>query len=112
MKVRDRKGRYKAKNKRKLRKEPNIHVDHNNPHVLNICKCKIGNCPIYEHRQKGSAGGWRKARRVIEFDDLVRNLALLTAMSSWTFILTSDNIVGELQKGLGGYLYVMCSNLE
>jgi hypothetical protein len=112
MKVRDRKGRYKAKNKRKLRKECNILVDHNYPHVLSICNCKIGNCPIFEHRKKGSAGGWRKGRRVIEFDVLVRNLAHCKECRLGPLLLTSDNVVGELQKGLGGYLYVMCSNWE
>jgi hypothetical protein len=42
------------------KQKPNILVDHNYPHVLSTCKCKIGNFPIRRDRQVGGekVDGW------------------------------------------------------
>ena len=78
-------------------------------------KCKDSNCPLDNNislPNSVSRSGWRVGRRIVELE------ILLSALSSCKFCrlgpipLTLFNIIGELKKGLGGYLYVKCQNAE
>lgn len=53
---------------------------------------------------------WKEGKRIVEFGVLLSNLRHCEACRHGPVALTYDSVVGELQKGLGGYLYVKCSN--
>jgi len=119
MKV-NKKGRFKANTRRKSgKKSSNIIVEHNYADILSICKCRTPketctqNCPVFSHRKQtnGFLESWH-GRRVIELDVLLKNLQYCQHCRLGPVPLTYDNVVGELQKGLGGYLHVMCLNVE
>ncbi|XP_056009475.1 uncharacterized protein LOC130051527 [Ostrea edulis] len=56
--------------------------------------------------------GWKEGQRIIEFGTLVEALESCRQCRLGPLSLSASNIVGELQKGLGGYLYVKCLNPE
>jgi len=116
----DKKGRFKAKTRKKSgKKSSNIIVEHNYADILSICKCRTPketctqNCPVFSHRKQtnGFLERWH-GRRVIERDVLLIYLQYCQHYRLGPVPLTYDNVVGELQKGLGGYLHVMCLNVE
>lgn len=53
---------------------------------------------------------WRTGRRLVEFGVLLDNLASCKNCGLGPVPLTHLNIVGELVKGVSGYLYVQCMN--
>ena len=109
-KQRTSKGRFKATTKRKCNTDaPDVIIEHNYSHVLSICKCKTGNCPIYSHRNVNTK--WH-GRRIMELDVMLKGLRYCQACNRGPIPLTYDNVVGELKKGLGGFLHVMCMNVE
>lgn len=118
MASRDNRGRYlsvKLKKKRVLRN--NIVVDHNYCGVNEICDdgtCKK-ECSIVKHAgipNCASRDSWRSGRRVIELGVLLEGLRFCGFCRLGPIPLTLYNVVGELRKGLGGYLYVRCENPE
>ena len=52
---------------------------------------------------------WKIGRRLVEWDVLLSNLKFCKKCGLGPVSLTHESIQGELQKGLGGYLYVKCS---
>ena len=59
-----------------------------------------------EYTVPGPRGGWREGRRVIELGVLLDNLAVCPKCKLGPIPITRNNVVGELQKGLSGYLYL------
>ncbi len=55
---------------------------------------------------------WKYGRRVAEFKVLLDNLKSCVRCNLGPIPLMSHNIVGEMQCGLGGYLYVQCQNQD
>lgn len=108
---RDQNGRFKKiVHPRRTNKQPSVVEDHNyvGAHLCNgqDCECQP------KLPSNVSRTGWKTGRRIVEFD------VLLSALKSCKFCglgpvpLTHSNIVGELQRGLGGYLYVKCVNID
>ncbi|XP_045176109.2 uncharacterized protein LOC123536767 isoform X2 [Mercenaria mercenaria] len=58
----------------------------------------------------GSDESWKVGRRLVEWDVLLDNLKYCKKCKLGPVPLTINTIQGELQKGLGGYLYVKCEN--
>ena len=52
--------------------------------------------------------GWKDGRKIVEFGVLRHCQKCKLDLVP----LTYDNVVGELKKGLGGYLYVICQNYD
>ena len=68
--------------------------------------CCTPTCPIYNNVKFGkyaTRNGWKERKRIVEFHVL---------LLSEPVPLTFDNVIGEMQKGLGGYLDVACQNPE
>ena len=53
---------------------------------------------------------WGKGRRIVELKCLVNSLSHCLICRMGPLVLTSERIKGETKMGLGGYLYVQCSN--
>lgn len=96
---RDRRGRFASR--KKITTNPEKHqaeIDHS--YVQNVWteeEC----CQTVDE-------SWMAGRRVVEFAVLVEGLKYCKSCRLGPIPLTSENIVGELKKGLGGYLYVKC----
>ncbi|WAR24663.1 hypothetical protein MAR_038332, partial [Mya arenaria] len=60
--------------------------------------------------QNVDRSGWRIGRRIVEVGFLLEQLQYYCECRLGPVPLTFDNVVGELKKGLGGYLYVRCQN--
>lgn len=115
MASRDERGRFASKQKKRKRIfDRNVRIDHNYTGT-NYCDgygCEK-NCSSYYHAEipKGaSRDSWRHGRRVIEFGHLLNSLKYCSECKLGPIPLTEFNVVGELRKGLGGYLYVRCEN--
>lgn len=61
-----------------------------------------------ESQCKGSET-WKIGRRIVEWGVLLENLRCCKKCGLGPVPLTYDSVKGELQKALGGYLYVECS---
>ena len=92
-----------------------IATEHN--YVLgHTCDSEIGCeqcCPGISkliNSKKINTDSWKFGRRVIELDVLVRNLKSCHKCKMGPLYLTESSIKGEMKLGLGGYLYVQCSN--
>lgn len=109
MKVRDKTGRYKKiVNSRRIKKQSNVIEDHN---YVGAHLCNGQDCECQPKLPKNvSRMGWKTGRRIVEFDVLLSGLKSCKFCSLGPVPLTLFNIVGELQRGLGGYLYVKCTN--
>ncbi|XP_062601776.1 uncharacterized protein LOC134263439 [Saccostrea cucullata] len=112
--LQDRDGRCRFTKTRSLltkKKRSRVKIDHNYSigHVLNTG----GESPpkIPENASKDS---WKEGRRIIELhvDCLLSGLLYCKNCLLGPVPLTYDTVVGELKKGLGGYLYVLCSNVD
>ena len=55
---------------------------------------------------------WKEGRRVVEFAVLVEGLKFCKLCRLGPIPLSMENVIGELKKGLGGYLYVKCLNID
>ena len=55
---------------------------------------------------------WKHGRRLVEFDVLFSNLEFCKFCRLGPVALSPKTVFGELQKILGGYLYVRCENSE
>lgn len=56
--------------------------------------------------------GWKHGRRIVDFDVLLSGLKSCEKCNLGPVPLTYFNILGELKKGLGGYLYVQCERSD
>ncbi|XP_056014139.1 uncharacterized protein LOC125677956 isoform X1 [Ostrea edulis] len=111
MQGRDSKGRFtKSLPPSRKKKRSRIIIDHNYSvgHVCNGTECG----DAVEIPQNASRDSWKKGRRIIELDSLLSELKYCKKCFLGPVPLTYDTIVGELKKGLGGYLYVVCSNVD
>ena len=104
--------------KRKPKQDKRIKLDHNYTNT-SVClgnECNSASCfgdiHIKNKLGKGIGDGWREGRRLIELGVLVKNLQYCQSCKLGPVPLTVYNVVGELQKGLSGYLYVMCQNAD
>ena len=116
--LRDDRGRFESKSSKKKappKKRRKIH-DHDY-YGRHICdgkdsqQCSDTDCPLTNNISgKHVDRNWKEGRRVVDF------FVLLSALQSCKFCrlgpvpLTIFNILGELKKGLSGYLYVKCMN--
>ncbi|XP_062598373.1 uncharacterized protein LOC134259786 [Saccostrea cucullata] len=116
MALRDKKGRFLGVKKKKTntspsrRKKTTYEGDHDYLSGLSD-HC----CPPQINIDLGNNVdriGWREGRRIVEFDVLLSSLKTCKFCKLGPVPLIIYNIVGELKKGLGGYLYVKCMNPE
>jgi RNase P subunit RPR2 len=98
MSLRDKYGRFSSKRKRKCGK-----------HVISTDFAdEIKDQTSELHKENSQT--WKNGRRLVEFDVLLTNLRLCKSCRHGPVPLIENNICGELQKGLSGYLYVRCSD--
>ena len=88
-------------------------IEHN--YMTDLCNNEddaIGiNTPVDLELPKSVAkNGWKEGRRVM-FRVLLSKLRYCQK-SRLGRSSTYDNVIGELKKGLGGYLYVVCQNCD
>ncbi|XP_060565928.1 LOW QUALITY PROTEIN: uncharacterized protein LOC132724962 [Ruditapes philippinarum] len=115
--VRDKYGRF-FKLKRgvceKLRTNRNIIEDHNyvvgNPNTSG--DINIPGIPEQRKTNKFFNNKWREGRRVVEFGVLLDNLKVCKECGLGPVPLTAYNVIGEQKKGLSGFLYVICQNVD
>ncbi|XP_052777814.1 uncharacterized protein LOC128215134 [Mya arenaria] len=115
MAERDEHGRfYKRKSPKKVvKRDKKVLFDHNYTNTFN---CDAGDCIKSQCNADGhidlpqnvDRSGWRIGRRLVEVGFLLEQLQYCCECRLGP--LTFDNMVGELKKGLGGYLYVRCQN--
>ncbi len=55
---------------------------------------------------------WKEGRTIIELGVLLENLRYCEHCHLGPVPLTATNLIGELPVGLGGYLYVLCTNIS
>ena len=72
--------------------------------------CTTKGCPYNCHFNGVDRDGWRHGRRIVEWEALLSNLETCKECHLGPIPLTINSIIGERQRGLGGYLYVMCQN--
>lgn len=114
--ARDKHGRFSKAKGTKGNKQ--LEIDHNYCGVSNTCNgadCSNQNCTSYFHLElpkSVSKTSWRDGRRIVGFGFLLDNLQNCTECRLGPVPLTRDSVVGELRKGLGGFLYVRCQNID
>ena len=114
---RDPSGRYAKKNAvRKKRIRSSIQIEHNYC-VGSVCdgnECRDDLCAMHPPLKSKNirADGWKFGRRVVELDVLLSSLKYCRACRLGPVPLTYYNIVGEKKRGLGGYIYVKCQNVD
>lgn len=115
---RDEKGRFQGAPRKKRsqgRKVTSTHeVDHDY-FTQHACKgkCTDRYCSKSKSMDFGKnvdRVGWMEGRRIVEFQVLLSSLRTCKFCRLGPVPLTLDNVVGEMKKGLGGYLYVRCVN--
>ncbi|XP_053390150.1 uncharacterized protein LOC128553063 [Mercenaria mercenaria] len=110
--TRDVQGKFRKsfKGTRKRKKETVI-VDHNYC-TGNRSDTAIENPDVEQVKLPKSVDkqGWKEGRRIVEFGVLLSKLKYYQKCRLGPVPLTYDNILGELKKGLSGYLYVRCQN--
>ena len=91
-----------------------IKIDHNyvGGHMCSGISCKSPDCltPVLAKLKGVDFDGWREGRRIVEWLVLLENLKFCHSCKLGPVPLTLYNVVGERQRGLGGYLYVVCQN--
>ena len=104
------------KDKAQLRKVvQNIVVDHNHvtchthDNIYGCEECRPGVSRLIDSENIETVD-WGKGRRIVELKCLVNSLSHCLICRMGQLILTSEHIKGETKMGLGGYLYVQCSN--
>ncbi len=55
---------------------------------------------------------WREGRYIIELGELLDNLRYCQHCGLGPVPLTSSNLIAEMPCGLGGYFYVLCTNIS
>jgi hypothetical protein len=121
---RDKKGRFlgpvpkKKKRSQGIESKPSYEVDHDyfTEHVCDgESKCTDKDCSKSRSIDLGKnvdPVGWQEGRRIVEFSVLLSSLKSCKFCRLGPVPLTFDNVVGELKKGLSGFLYVKCVNPE
>lgn len=116
--TRDSKGRFSGRKISKTFRGIQRVLKDNNYESGHTCEndpCEDSNCPLFNNIKLGKYAekhSWQYGRRIIEFGALLDNLRSCKYCKLGPVPLTYLNIVGELRKGLGGYLYVKCMNVE
>ena len=114
---RDFRGRFKAcmHSTRGKQSKTSLLIEHNYANVY-LCDgedCANPNCrnslhiPLPPNVKRDS---WKKGRRLVELNELLSNLKACQSCKLGPVPLMHNNIAGEYQKGLSGYLYVVCQN--
>lgn len=116
---RNKKGRFlksKPTSVKGVDRTESICVDHNYVGGAHFCTCFDGCdvcCPGIStllRAKKISTESWSFGRRVVELSVLVNGLASCIKCNLGPLLLTPTYIKGEMKVGLGGYLYIQCSN--
>ena len=114
--IRNWRGRFvKKAASRKPRNKSSVQIEHNYS-VGNVCDkndCQKDQCSMHPDILKAknvSADGWRSGRRIIELEVLLSSLKYCQVCRLGPVPLTSYNIIGEMRRGLSGYIYVKCQN--
>ena len=117
--IRDKKGRFSSKKTKKGTqiKSKGIMEEHNyiSGHICNETDCKFADCPLNNNIKlikSVNRNGWKIGRRIVEFGILLSGLSSCKVCRLGPIPLTVYSVVGELRKGLGGYLYVKCQNVD
>lgn len=100
--ARNKKGRF-SKRKPIIRRKKLLINDH--PYCVN----DVAGSQV-ENSGSGIDESWKLGRRLVEWEVLLENLKYCKKCKLGPVPLTINTIQGELQKGLGGYLYVKCEN--
>ena len=103
-------GRFVKKvEKRNRTKTGTIEYDHNYS-----CDSRVLESETVHPKLHGlsKSDSWKQGRRVIEFDVLLSSLKYCQRCLLGPVPLTFFNGIGEMKKGLGGYLYVQCQNSD
>lgn len=100
---RNKKGRfstvdYRAREQNRTTSDHNYSTNHENSVVVEEFVTERENIP-----------SWKVGRRIVEWEVILKNLRFCQACGLGPVPLTYESVKGELQKGLGGYLYVECS---
>lgn len=117
LQTRDNRGRFVKNNaSRNKRRKSNIQIEHNYC-VGSVCEgqgCVDSQCGLHDrlNSKNISAEGWKYGRRVVELDVLLSSLKYCSSCRLGPVPLTFYNIVGEMKKGLGGFIYVKCQNSD
>lgn len=105
-KSRDIRGRFRI-----IRNNENVYVekDHNfgTAHMCVGVGCSMPSCPLYNNIRLGkyaSREGWKEGRQIMELGVLLSELKVCKKCRLGPVPLTYHNIIGELKKGLAGYL--------
>ncbi|XP_060553342.1 uncharacterized protein LOC132714462 isoform X2 [Ruditapes philippinarum] len=120
MAARDKRGRYsKTILGRKTSVDGNyFEIDHNYTDTLTMCNGQECNRPYCESDihidlpNNVKRDGWRVGMRVLDLGFLLDNLKCCSVCRLGPVPLTNRSVVGELRKGLGGFLYVKCQNID
>ena len=109
--------KVKSASRKKTKASESVIIDHTyNGHL--VCEgtdCCVDDCLSDLHLKLPKSvnrSGWRVGRRIIELGVLLDNLAYCQKCRLGPVPLTSYSVVGELRKGLSGYLYVRCQNVD
>ncbi|WAR11343.1 hypothetical protein MAR_025523, partial [Mya arenaria] len=98
-----------------VKRDKKVLFEHNYTNTFN---CDAGDCikslcnadGHIDLPQNVDRNGWRIGRRLVEDGFLLEQLQCCCECRLGPVPLTFDNVVGELKKKLGGYLYVRCQN--
>lgn len=111
-------GRFSAKAhskaSRRIRRVLLIH-NYESGHTFHSDPCQNPNCPLFNNVRLGKYAereSLREGRRIVEFGVLLNSLKNCKSCKLGPKPLAYLNIVRELRKGLGGFLYVKCLNAE
>lgn len=98
------------------RERKQLVIDHNYRALTNVHNgpdCNILQCTSDFHLElpkSASRTGWKDGWRFVDLGVLLDNLQYCSECRLGP--LTRDRVVGELGKGLGGFLYVRCQNID
>ena len=113
---RDQRGRFsKSSVKKKKKTKTHIQIEHNysSGHLCEGNACVNATCALHDPiPPTASREGWQFGRRIVELDHLLSSLKSCSKCRLGPVPLTYFNIVGELKKGLSGYIYVKCTNSD
>lgn len=113
---RNRRGRFEKVRKSSEIPRSNVLIEHNyvSGHVCenDMNTCSKPGCP-FDKTSLGksvSVDGWKNGSRIIDLGVLLSNLRSCKFCRLGPIPLCYYNVIGELQQGLSGYLYVRCQN--
>ena len=109
--IRNKRGQFSKLKRANKRPNRNILTEHN--YVVGKPSKDIPGIPAeISNISKFFNNSWREGRRVIELGVLLDNLKTCQECGLGPVPLTVYNVLGEQKKGLSGFLYVRCQNVD